>query len=148
MTLLFVCFLIRSQYCILKAYPKAFLQMTYILNHKKMTGTFCWAQPSHSCSDWADKKKCWHLYWDKSRSSMQEAGLMTIRGRAAALCAHGRPALSLTSGFCVCVCRESYESWLAFPAWLSLKEPMNCCIKWVLQAVVFSIPTGETRVSS
>lgn len=48
----------------------------------------------------------------------------------------------------VCVCRESHESWLAFPAWLSLKEPMNCCIKWILQAVVFSIPTGETRVGS
>lgn len=87
----------------MKAYPKAFLQMTFILNHKKMTGTFCWAQPSHSCWDCSDKKKCWHLYWDKSRSSAQEAGLMTIPRRAAALCAHWRPALSLTSGFCVCV---------------------------------------------
>lgn len=29
---------------ILKAYPKAFLQVTFILNHKKIKDTFCWTQ--------------------------------------------------------------------------------------------------------
>lgn len=28
----------------MKAYPKAFLQVTFILKHKKVKDTFCWTQ--------------------------------------------------------------------------------------------------------
>lgn len=34
----------KSEVSILKAYPKAFLQVSFILNHKKIKDNFCWIQ--------------------------------------------------------------------------------------------------------
>lgn len=138
----------KSEVSILKAYPQAFLQVTFILNHKKIKDSFCWTQALSCMLRLFRKRGADIFYWEESRSPKQETGLMTIHRlvRWAGGSLGIRDWLSPWLLTCVCVSGESYESWLAFPAWLSLKEPLDCCIKWILQTVVFGIPKGAGQV--
>ena len=133
----------------MKAYPKAFFQVTFILNHKKIKDIFCWTQAlsfmlrlfgkrgadtfAKRSQGLPSRKLAWWQYADSSVKPVAALG-------------NHRLALVLTSDF-VCVSGESYESWLAFPAWLSLKEPLDFCKKKkrILPTVVFGTPTGESR---
>lgn len=115
----------------MKAYPKAFFQVTFILNHKKIKDIFCWTQAlsfmlrlfgkrgadtfAKRSQGLPSRKLAWWQYADLSVKPVAALG-------------NHRLALVLTSDF-VCVSGESYESWLAFPAWLSLKEPLDFCKK-------------------
>lgn len=116
----------KSEVSILKAYPKAFLQVTFILNHKKIKDTFCWTQTCHSCWDCSGKEVLTPLL---SEVKVFQAGNWfddNIDLPVKLVVALGfRDWLSFWLLTFVCVSGESYESWLAFLAWLSLKEPLD-----------------------
>lgn len=143
-------FFFKSEVSILKGYPKAFLRLTFILNHKKIKDTFCWTQAlsfmfrlfrkrgadtfTERSQGLPSRKLVWWQYTDLS-------------GRLEATLGIGDWLSPWLLTF-LCVSGESYESRLAFPASLRLKEPLGCCIKWILQTVVFGIPKGEGQVRS
>ena len=142
-------FLKKCEVRILKAHPKRlFLQVTFILNHKKIKDTLCQTEAlsftlklfrkrgadtfTERSQGLPSRKLVWCQYTDLSGKLAAPLGIRVWLS----------PWL-LTS---LCVSGESYESWSAFPAWLSLKEPLDCCIKWILQTVVLGIPKGEGQV--
>ena len=96
----------KSEVSILKAYPKAFFQVTFILNHKKIKDIFCWTQAlsfmlrlfgkrgadtfAKRSQGLPSRKLAWWQYADLSVKPVAALG-------------NQRLALLLTSDFCVCV---------------------------------------------
>lgn len=100
------CFKKKSEVSILKVYPKAFFQVTFILNHKKIKDIFCWTQAlsfmlrlfgkrgadtfAKRSQGLPSRKLAWWQYADLSVKPVAALG-------------NQRLALLLTSDFCVCV---------------------------------------------
>ena len=96
----------KSEVSILKVYPKAFFQVTFILNHKKIKDIFCWTQAlsfmlrlfgkrgadtfAKRSQGLPSRKLAWWQYADLSVKPVAALG-------------NQRLALLLTSDFCVCV---------------------------------------------
>lgn len=144
------CFKKKSEVSILKVYPKAFFQVTFILNHKKIKDIFCWTQAlsfmlrlfgkrgadtfAKRSQGLPSRKLAWWQYADLSVKPVAALG-------------NQRLALLLTSDFCVCVggilwVMVSLSSLIKLEGASGFLQKKK---KRILPTVVFGTPTGESR---